>query len=371
MNAILATLLLALLPNGPAAVDQPAPTQSTDSPGRSAQAGTQSPSNGTAEEAISKLKQGYSGLWTTTYGRMRLETVGRSVTGTYAYGNGSKVNGTIDPDGKLNFTYSEPETRGEGWFQINEDGTEFTGRWRPEGSEPWQIWTGRRIKPKKGRTWLVVLEAHWETGLSESEFAFGDMLRSYFTMADAQQLAVRHRFFHDADDLRRFCRQVTFLAEPAVVLISTHGSAKGIQVGGRTIKPKDFAPALAHAHNVKLLHLSGCDMMVGDVPSQIHELLKDGPQFPISGYKQTVAWDASALGDFTFLSLLFMHDMGPEAAVREAIKLSPYLGDTVAEGSVFQPLGLTVKPAPVSVAQVENSVPSDRQTVDASSKAGL
>ncbi|NQU47252.1 MAG: hypothetical protein HQ519_01290, partial [Planctomycetes bacterium] len=299
-------------------------------------------------EASSQSTSNFSGLWTTTYGRMRLEIDSKNATGTYAYGNVSRIEGEIADDGTLHFQYFEPETRGEGWFQLAEDGTGFHGRWRADGTEGWQIWTGRRVDPVKNRTWLVVLEAHWETGLAENEFSFGDMLRSYFKMSEAQHIAVRHRFFHDDDDLRRFCREVTFLAEPVVLLISTHGSQAGIQVGGKTVTPQEFAPALKHAHNVKLLHLSGCDMMAGDVPLQIQKILEGHAQFPISGYKQTVAWDASALGDFTFLSMMFMHRKSPMDAAKHAIKLSPFMGDSVPKGSVFRPLGLTVVPPPAS-----------------------
>ncbi len=299
-------------------------------------------------EASSQSASNFSGLWTTSYGRMRLEIDGKNATGTYAYGNVSRIEGEIGDDGKLHFKYIEPQTQGEGWFKLAEDGSGLDGRWRPKGTERWQKWTGRRVEPIKNRTWLVVLEAHWETGLSEDEYSFGDMLRSYFKMSEAQHIAVRHRFFHDDADLRRFCREVTFLAEPVVLLISTHGSQAGIQVGGKTVTAQDFAPALKHAHNVKLLHLSGCDMMAGDVPLQIQKILEGGAQFPISGYKQTVAWDASALGDFTFLSMMFMHRKTPMDAAKQAIKLSPFLGDSVPKNSVFRPLGLTVVPPQAS-----------------------
>jgi len=293
---------------------------------------------------------GFSGLWSTNFGRMRLEVDGDQVTGTYAYGNGSKIDGKIDKKGKLKFKYTEPETSGEGWFELNANDTEFAGQWKAKGARSWSGWSGKRVKPQQGITWLIVLEAHWETGLSESEYAFGDMLRSYFTMAP-KKVAVRHRFFHDADDLRRFCREVTFLAEPVVLLFSTHGSKKGLAVAGKTITPEEFAPSLSHAHNIKLLHLSGCDMMSGTVPNQIHELLADGPQFPISGYKETVAWDASALADFTYLSMLLLRGKAPAAAADQAIRVSPYLGDKVATHSTFKPLGLTVLAAPKPAAR--------------------
>lgn len=289
----------------------------------------------------------FDGLWDTNFGRMRLEVDGKVVNGTYAYGLGSKIEGKVDANGKLIFQYTEPETSGEGWFELSADGKEFAGQWKAKGARAWRGWSGKRVVPKEGLTWLIVLEAHWETGLNESEYAFGDMLRSYFTMAP-EKVAVRHRFFHDADDLRRFCREVIFLAEPVVLLLSTHGTKKGLAVGGKTITPEEFAPTLRHAHNIKLLHLSGCDMMSGDVPNQIHKLLKGGPKFPISGYKETVAWDASALADFTFLSMLLLRGKPPVVAAEQAIKVSPYLGEKMEGRSAFKALGLTVMPSPAA-----------------------
>ena len=64
---------------------------------------------------------------------------------------------------------------------------------------------------------------------------------------------------------------------------------------------------------------------------------------PISGYKTDVAWDGSAIADFTYLSMLLIHRMKPAKAVQQAIKLSPYLGDRPIESKVYQPLGLSIK----------------------------
>lgn len=352
MRAILLTLILTLLAGSPASGGI---LLAQDSSGEQSQRRIDSRRGNRTAEMVQET--GFGGLWSTNFGRMRLNVDGEKVTGTYSYGHGSKIEGEIDREGKLQFVYTEPETSGEGWFELAEDGQSFAGQWRAKGARSWRGWRGQRVQPKAKMTWLIVLEAHWENGLNESEYAFGDMLRSYFTMAP-DKVAVRHRFFHDADDLRRFCREVAFLAEPVVLLISTHGTKKGISVGGRTVTPKEFAPTLAHAHNIKLLHLSGCDMMSGDVPNQIHDLLKDGPQFPISGYKETVAWDASALADYTFLSMLLLRNQAPMAAADHAIRVSPYLGEKVPAGSAFRPLGLTVVP-PASVAATQSPAPSD------------
>ncbi|MBM79806.1 MAG: hypothetical protein CMJ78_04345 [Planctomycetaceae bacterium] len=289
---------------------------------------------------------GFEGLWETSFGLMRLSSGAKGVRGVYEYPSGNATIEGAVKDGRLNFRYEEPEAKGSGWFELSEDKMSISGKWRPDGSQAWQTWTGTRRMPKAGRVWLVILEANWERSIEEPEYAFGDMLEKYFTMASARHVSVRHRFFHDATDLKRFCEKVQFIAEPVVVLISTHGTSKGITVFGKTISADVIAKGLAGASNVKLLHLSGCGMMSGSYPRQVHTLLKDQATFPISGYKTTVAWDASALGDFTFLSLLLIRGLEPDAAVRQAIIASPYLGETQVRGSSFRPLGLNVLPPP-------------------------
>jgi hypothetical protein len=44
--------------------------------------------------------------------------------------------------------------------------------------------------------------------------------------------------------------------------------------------------------------------------------------------------------------MMFMHRKSPMDAAKQAIKLSPYVGDSVPKDSVFRPLGLTVLPPP-------------------------
>lgn len=291
---------------------------------------------------------GFAGLWDTSFGRMRLTADGSDVSGAYDYPSGAaSIEGEVK-EKRLIFRYkeTEPAVEGSGWFELSADGMSINGMWRPDGTQVWQPWTGTRTTPKDGRVWLVILEANWERSIEEPEYAFGDMLDKYFTMATARHVEVRHRFFHDAKDLTRFCRKIQFMTEPAVVLISTHGTAEGITVFGKTITADVIAESLQSASNVKLLHLSGCGMMSGTFPQQIHRLMKDKATFPISGYKTTVAWDASALGDFTFLSLLLIRGLDPKEAARQAIMVSPYLGTKPTPGSAFRPLGLTVLPPP-------------------------
>ena len=289
---------------------------------------------------------GFDGLWQTSFGAMRLTRQGDDVRGAYDYASGSAtIEGQIKED-RLIFRYKEPEIEGSGWFELSEDQLSFNGQWRPDGQQQWSSWTGKRKVPVPGRVWLVILEANWETSIEEPEYAFGDMLDNYFTMAAARHVQVRHRFFHDAKDLRRFSEKIQFIAEPVVLLISTHGTKDGITVFGETITADVIAESLVGADNIKLLHLSGCGMMSGDFPDQIHTRLKESVKFPISGYKTSVAWDASAIGDFTFLSLLLIRGMEPDEAVEQAVKVAPFLGEQRRDGSAFAPLGLSVKMPP-------------------------
>lgn len=286
----------------------------------------------------------YSGIWETTFGRMRISEKDGQVEGAYSFeGTVAPIKGTLKGN-RLDFTYEEPGgVTGEAWFRFRKDGMSFEGFYRPKGGQRWSIWTGTRIRPVEGRVWFVVLEANWERGLGEPQYAFGEMLEQYFKMPSARHVQFRHRFFHDRADLSRFCRELRFLAEPVVLLISTHGSPEGIEVFGDTIHSKELAEDLSGATNVKLLHLSGCAMMASRFGHEVQTNAK-GTNMAVSGYKTVVDWDASALADFTYLTLVLIHGYEPAKAVKKAIKLSPYLGDTVEKGSAFVPLGLAAIP---------------------------
>ena len=61
------------------------------------------------------------------------------------------------------------------------------------------------------------------------------MSRHYFKMSSARHVEVRKRSFHDTRYLVKFCKEVKYLAEPVVLLIASHGTPKGISVGGEII----------------------------------------------------------------------------------------------------------------------------------------
>lgn len=299
-----------------------------------------------AEEGIKHEPAQFEGLWKTSFGPMRLRTEGKKIEGVYNFAGGlAPIVGEMK-NNRFNFRYKEANVEGEGWFELSDDGSKIHGKWRANGQPTWRDWVGDRSSAQGGRVWLIVLEANWETEISQPEYAFGEMLKNYFSMASARHIQVRHRFFHDATDLERFCREIQFLPEPVVLLISTHGTNRGITVNGQTIGPDSVAECLVGASNLRLVHLSGCAMMSGDFANQIHASLGDRATFPISGYKTNVAWDASAIGDFTFLSMMLIRKNQPEKAAQHAISASPYLGTERVQGSAFKPLGLTVLPAP-------------------------
>ncbi len=281
----------------------------------------------------------FEGLWETSYGRMRLSQEDSTVSGEYSYTAVSSVSGTVE-ESRLTFEYSEGETKGEGWFELAEDGESFEGKWRKEGGERWSRWKGTRVRPERGIVWLVILEAHWETSIAEEEYAFGDMLRSYFTMESARHVRIRYRTFHDESDLRRWSREVKFLAEPVALLISSHGTPKGVSVGQDVVKAEALADCVRGSHNLEVLHLSGCSMMKSDVPATIQRLIGPSQKLPITGYTTAVAWDASALADFVYLSMLLIHRMSPIEAVAQTHILAPFTREDRLPGARFQALGL-------------------------------
>jgi hypothetical protein len=279
---------------------------------------------------------------------MRLNQHNGEIAGAYEQvGNVATISGQLK-EKRFVFRYVEADIEGAGWFELSADGNAMNGQWRPDGTQVWHPWTATRLRPEGQRTWLVILEAHWEESLFEQEYAFGDMLRSYFTIPSGRHVQVRHRYFHDPADFRRECQSVQFLAEPVVLLISTHGTSEGISVGGETIDAGLIAESLRSVGDLKLLHLSGCAMMSGDAPRLIHRQLGAGATFPISGYKTNVAWDESALGDFTFLSFLLLRHLSPAEAVEQAIRVSPYIGEVQVPQAKFRTLGLSIVHPPAA-----------------------
>lgn len=281
--------------------------------------------------------QGFAGLWSTTYGRMRLMEQEGKVQGVYGAGAASTIEGKRK-DGKLTFNYQEPGVRGEGWFELSADRKRFHGKWREQGQKAWHNWTGERVERVPGRQWLVVLEANWEKDLNQQEYAFGKMLRAFF--ARSAKVRVRHRYFTDAASLSKWCREVTYLAEPVVLVIATHGTRKGVTVGGKTIGARTMAKALQYGDNIRLLHFSSCELMKDSVATEMVTVLKGKATFPISGYRRSVAWATSAVIEFMYYDLILLHGLTPREATVQVRKVMPIAGDKRIPGAVLAPAGL-------------------------------
>lgn len=275
---------------------------------------------------------GFAGLWRTQFGRVRLVQDGKKINGCYDYTGGATISGTVEGK-KLTFTYKEPETEGEGWFELAADGKSFTGKWRPKGASKWQTWNGSRVDPQPGIVWLVVVEARWERTIAENEYAFGNMLRAFFSRAPRVQ--VRHRFFTDEASLRRWCNEVAYLAEPTVLVIASHGSAKGPAADGKTVPAAALGESLRYASNLKLLHFSACEVMKGKAAEELLSTVNKANRFPVSGYKVCVDWAASAIIEFGYLDMILVRGMTPESAAEQIGRLMPFSKDTGVPGSVF------------------------------------
>lgn len=293
-----------------------------------------------------ETEKDFAGLWATRFGKMRLRQTGGTVHGVYAFAGGSTVKGTLDPKDKktVRFTYTEPtgET-GEGAFTLSDDAKSFTGSWKDDAGNGGKDWTGARIPREPGKTWLVVLEAPWEGGLADAEYSFGDMLRAFFSRTP--QVKVRHRFFHDEADLRRWCAELAYLAEPVVLHISSHGTEKGITVGRDVINGKTLADCLKHAGDIKLLHLGTCLAMDGSLPKDLCTALAPaGHHFPVSGYSKVADWGGSAVVDFTYLELIFSRGQTPSEAVKQVREMVSFAGDRAGSGNAasIAPSGLVI-----------------------------
>ncbi|HKQ72766.1 MAG TPA: hypothetical protein VJ810_03490 [Blastocatellia bacterium] len=90
--------------------------------------------------------KGFAGQWETTYGLMTLEQKDDSVSGQYIIDGASCTIGGKIQNRRLQFTYREPNASGEGWFELNANGDQFSGLWRENGSSVWMSWAGTRTK---------------------------------------------------------------------------------------------------------------------------------------------------------------------------------------------------------------------------------
>jgi hypothetical protein len=276
----------------------------------------------------------FDGIWDSSFGRLRLIQDEDKVIGFYEGLGPATIDGRMD-GGRLVFRYQEPNAQGQGWFELGPDGLGFSGQWCADGVGHWQPWVGKRIFPTPGLTWLVVLEAHWQRSLADNEYSFGHMLHEFF--ARLETVEVRQRFFHDEASLRHWCRELIYLAEPAILTIASHGTPQGLSVYGKIINSSDVAAALEHAENLKLLHFSSC-LVMHDGAEGLKGVLEK-VSFPISGYTTSVDWGGSALIEFTYLDLILSKRLTPEQAAEHLRQLLTFAGDECPASSPYHAAG--------------------------------
>lgn len=254
---------------------------------------------------------------------MRLVQKEDAVTGCYSYSGRSEISGTVE-GGVLRFTYTEPTgDTGSGEFNLANDGTAFSGSWKLSTVNQGGAWGGTRVKPLAGRTWLVVLEAHWEASLQQPEYSYGDMLRQFFTREPG--IAVRHRYFDGKDDFSRWCAELPYLNEPAVLYVSSHGTEEGITVGNQVLGGEFIGSQLRHATEIRLVHLGACLTMSGTTPAAIREAC--GTSLPVSGFTKVADWAGSAVIDFAYLDLVLARKLPPAEAVRQIQRGMNFAGE--------------------------------------------
>ena len=281
-------------------------------------------------------ERGWDGIWSSDFGRVRLIHEPDRIHGYYEGPGPSVIDGRLQK-GRLEFLYREPDASGVGHFELQDSARAFAGEWRAEGHTEWLPWNGRRLQAEPGLTWLVVLEAHWQRSLAESEYAFGDMLREVF--ARLPNVRVRQRFFHDAASLEHWCRELVYLPEPAILVIASHGVAEGLSVHGEVINTTRILENLRYAENLRLLHFSSC--LVGQDEERA---FKQRP-YPVSGYKTRVDWGVSAVLEFTYLDLLLNRGLDPAEAAAKLPTLVTYAGDGVPSDSPYPAAGFCFFPA--------------------------
>jgi hypothetical protein len=271
---------------------------------------------------------------------MRLWQSGKDVRGTYEYAGGSRLTGTVQ--GKtLKFDYDQPDgEKGTATFTLAPGGMAMSGTWTAVGGKGGQ-WSGSRVVPQSGRVWLVVIESNWEHGLEEEEYAYGLMLRTLF--ARVPSVKVRHRIFSDEADLKRWCRELCYLAEPVYLHLSSHGTTAGLScAGGQTIGGEAIAGFLKDAGDLRLVHFGACMVAGGEIPGKIHEARRaaGGAPFAISGYANVADWGGSAAIDFLYLDLIFSKGLAPAEAYAQTLRMISFAGEKANPGDAIAPAAM-------------------------------
>jgi len=260
----------------------------------------------------------WQGTWETTYGTVVMTQEGNGVTGFYDMGGTATIDGVARSGGRLEFTYTEPAASGEGWFELSSDSLSFSGMWRPHDSAEWAEWQGARAGAGLQSRWLVVLEVEWQGSMTDSEFSFGRMLEPFF--ARVEGVEVRHRFFHDCEDLQRFCTEAAALPGDVYLLLACHATDQGLETPDGTITAVQLADALGpFDQRLRLVHMSACLVMRGNFSKSILASLEHPAV--VSGYTESVDWAESAALEMLYLSLILERGEEPADAARAMQRL--------------------------------------------------
>jgi hypothetical protein len=194
--------------------------------------------------------------------------------------------------------------------------------------------------PRPGLTWLVVLEAHRQRVLDDNEFTLGRTLHEMFSRLRWTQ--VRHRFFSDEASLLRWCRQLVYLPEPSVLVVSGHGETQGgtrdRTDGGTGIALASMMDSLRLADGLKLLHLASA----ASLAAQEAVRALQGAPFPVSGYTGSVDWAQCALAELVFLDMILDKGLAPERAAEQLPRLVRFAGAESLPGSPYRPAGFAL-----------------------------
>jgi hypothetical protein len=280
--------------------------------------------------------RGYDGLWDTSLGRLRLVQEAGRVWGSSELDTTVHLEGDLEPSGRLPFRLEGSALKGGGHIELDTTGYLLDGEWNEDG-QPAGTVRGQRAMPRPGLTWLVVLEAHRQRVLDDNEFALGRTFQELF--ARLRWTQVRHRFFDSEASLLHWCRQLLFLPEPSVVVVSGQGEmreeTRGQTDGGAAIGLAGMIDSLRFADGLKLLHLASPASLAGQEAARA---LKGAP-FPVSGYTGNVDWVQCALGELVYLDMILDKGLTPDNAAELLPRLVRFAGAESVPGSPYRPAG--------------------------------
>ena len=164
------------------------------------------------------------------------------------------------------------------------------------------------------------------------------MLRTFFARVPSVQ--VRHRFFGNEADFRRWAGEVAFLAEPVVLHISSHGDQNGIACGKQLLGANVLIDCLKDTGDIRVLHFGTCMVAGGEIPKKIFQALGPDATFPITGYVNVADWGGSAVVDFTYLDLVLSRGLSPAAAVSQTRNMITFAREKAGPNDAIAGAGL-------------------------------